>query len=202
MLRLLPEACLGEAYEMTDAIVDAFLSVPNDCTLEGMNRIEARFVEKLFQQVHREPVRTLAQKWPFNRWLEAMRESLRLTRDDIAIALKKDRAFVERLENGDQEPWRFRPGDVCDIVYLFRIHIDVVIDLVANSAAVYSSSGVEAIARAHRGRTSEARGRSTKRALELYLARNLPTVQLGDDISSWLDDLRRELRNRKLEELL
>ena len=131
-----------------------------------------------------------------------MRESVRLTRDDIAAALNRDREFVERLENGDQLPWDFKPSEIGDVVCLFRVHMTAVAELIANSVAVFQSPGVQAVARAHRGRMSEARGRSTKRALDLYVARNAPSVQLGTDITEWLEDLRHDLEGRQAQDLL
>lgn len=201
-LKLLREACSVEEPELNDATVDAFLSIPSECEPQSIRRIEARFVEKLFGDVHREPVRTFAARWPFNRWLESMRESVRLTRDDIAAALNRDREFIERLENGDQLPWDFKPSEIGGVVCLFRVHMTAVAELIANSVAVFQSPSVQAVARAHRGRTSEARGRSTKRALDLYVARNAPTVELGTDINAWLEDLRKDLHGRQAQDLL
>jgi hypothetical protein len=187
---------------LSDAVVDAFLSLPSDCAAETERRIDAKFVAKLFEDLHREPVKSLAAKWPFNRWLEAMRESVRLTRADVAAALSRDVEFVERLENGDRLPWDFKPSDIGDVISLFRVHMTAVTELIANSFAVFNSPGVEAVARAHHGRMSEKRGRSTRRALDLYVARNAPARELGSDVLAWLQELRDELDRRQEHDLI
>jgi hypothetical protein len=202
-LKILQETIDAEQPgELSDAVVDAFLSVPSPRSPETEHRIEAKFVAKLFADLHREPVKNLAAKWPFNRWLEAIRESLRLTRLDVAAALGREVEFVESLENGDRLPWDFTPSDIGDVISLFRVHMTAVTELIANSFTVFNSPGVEAVARAHHGRMSEKRGRSTRRALDLYVARNAPVTEPGAEVLAWLKDVRTELDRRQRHDLI
>ena len=92
--------------ELTDAVVDAFLSTNTECPPQRTERVRALFIQKIFSAVHCEPVQNIEQRWPFGRWIEATRESVRLTRDDIASAIRKNTTFVERLEKGEDLPWR------------------------------------------------------------------------------------------------
>lgn len=204
LLKLLRAAvCSEEAPEFNDATVDVFLAIPNECPPEKLDRIRARFVRRLFDEIHRQPVRILSEKWPLNRWLESMRESVGLTRADIAAALDKDCEFIERLENGDRLPWDLRPREIGDIVCLFRIHMSAIADLVSNSAAVAQFSGLGTVAaRSRSGLMSEDRGHSAKRALDLYLARNAEPIEAGENLARWLEELRQELTLRHANHLL
>ncbi len=204
LLELFREAtCSDEANQLDDVSVDTFLAFPAECSPARAHRIGRLFVRKLFEEIHREPVRTLSTKWPFHRWLESMRTSIRLTRDDIAIALNKDQEFIERLEKGEKLPWEFQAKDIGDVVCLFRIHINAVTELIGNSVSLAGFHGLGAVtARSHKGRMSRARGDSTKRALDLYVARNAKPIKPDPHVERWLGELRQELKNRRAQELL
>ncbi|HKR58559.1 MAG TPA: hypothetical protein VJS64_02410 [Pyrinomonadaceae bacterium] len=132
-----------------------------------------------------------------------MRISFRLTRDDIATALNKDPEFVERLERGEKLPWEFKANDIGDVVCLFRIHMNAVAELIANSVSLAGFRGLGVVsARSHQGRMSKARGESAKRALDLYVARNAAPVEPDHDVQRWLGELRQELRDRHADDLL
>lgn len=194
---------LDSSTVLDDALVDAFLALEPECSPERARRVERLFVKKLFEEIHREPVRSLAAKWPFHRWIESIRTSFRLTRDDIATALNKDHEFVERLENGEKLPWEFKANDIGDVVCLFRIHMNAVAELIGNSVSLSSFRGLGTVsARSHQGRMSKARGDSTKKALDLYVARNAAPVEPDKNVQRWLGDLRQELEGRHADDLL
>jgi hypothetical protein len=192
-----------QSPELTDAVVDAFLSIPVECSPEQVERMRARFVEKMFGELHREPVRQIEEKWPFGRWVEAIRESLRLTRVDIAVALRKDVTFVARLEKGETLPWHLKPQEIGDLICLLRIHMDAVLQLLTNSATASNTTGLgPVVARSRSGHMSDERGDATKKALDLYLARNTKPAALSEEARKWTDLLRQDLQRRQATYLL
>ena len=195
--------CSEHSPEVSDEVADAILSRSEECPPEKAARLRARFVEKVILTLHPRPVREIDAKWPLGRWLEAIRESLRLTREDVAAAAGKEVIFVERLERGEVPPWECDPGDVADLMRLFRLHSSAASQLVNNSAAVSQSRDVRsAAARSRGGHASPERGESARRALEMFLAHNAGPAKPSDAVSRWLDALREALRRRGLNELL
>ena len=120
LLELFREASDSEdSTDLDDMTVRLILASPAECSPERAHRIGTLFAEKLFQEIHQEPVSAdVGAKWPFHRWIESMRTSVRLTSDDIALALNKDPEFVERLETGEKAPWEFKAKDIGDVVCL------------------------------------------------------------------------------------
>jgi hypothetical protein len=204
LLELFREASdSDDSSDLDDGTVRLILACSTECSPERAQRIGTLFAEKLFREIHQEPVRRLGAKWPFHRWLESMRTSVRLTRDDIAIALNKDREFVERLETGEKLPWEFKAKDIGDVICLFRIHMSAVAELIANSVSLEGFRGLGTVsARSHQGRISKARGESTKRALDLYVTRNAIPVKPSEEVERWLADVRLELESRNVQDLL
>lgn len=204
LLRILRfTVCSDIAPELTDQAVDEFISASPESSPEHLRRLTAKFVEKVFASIHGEPVKDLQQKWTFGRWFEAMRESVRLTRKEIATALNQDPSFVERLEAGDVVPWAFSARDIGDLVCLFRVHMNAVSDLISNSIAVSQLPGLGPVAaRSQGGRISEARGHSAKRALDLYLARKAGPAKPDQTVTDWMSALRSDLKRRGAKHLL
>ena len=195
--------CSEHSPEISDEVADAIMSRSEECPPEKTARIRARFVEKVILTLHPQPVREISAKWPLGRWFEAIRESLRLTREDVAAAIGKEASFVERLERGEVMPWECDPGEVADLMRLFRLHSNAASQLVNNSAAVNQVSGVRsAAARSRGGHASAERGDSTKRALEIFLAHNASPAKPDTAVSDWLDALRLALLRRGLNELV
>lgn len=189
--------------EISDEVADAILSKSKECPPEKATDLRARFVEKLILTLHPKPVEEIDARWPLGRWFEAIRESLRLTRDDIATAIRKEVIFVERLERGEVQPWECDPSDVADLMRLFRLHANVASQLVNNSAAVSKARDVRsAAARSRSGHVSAERGESTRRALEMFLAHNATQAKPDSIITKWLDAVNEVLRRRGLDELL
>lgn len=189
--------------EISDEVADTILSKSQECSPEKTARLLARFIEKVILTLHPQPVRKIDARWPLGRWFEAIRESLRLTRDDIAAAVGKEVIFVERLERGEVQPWECDPNDVADLMRLFRLHSNAASHLVNNSAAVDQARDVRsAAARSRGGHASAERGESTRRALEMFLAHNATPAKPDFTITKWLDALREILRRRGLNELL
>lgn len=195
--------CSEHSPEINDEVADAILSRSEECPPEKMARVRARFVEKVILTLHPQPVKEIGGKWPLGRWFEAIRESLRLTREDVAVAIGKEVSFVERLERGEVLPWESDPGEVAELMRLFRLHLNAASQLVNNSAAVNQVNSVRsAAARSRGGHASSERGDSTKRALEMFLAHNAASAKPDDNITEWLDALSLALRCRGLNELV
>jgi hypothetical protein len=189
---------------LTESVVEALSSEAAEVPSGTVARAEARFVIKVLSKFYPEFVRQ-AEKLPFGRWIGKVMENARLSRGMIATALGKDEAFIKLLETGDILPWELEPGEAADIISLFRIHIDAVIQLLAVSLAVSRTRArgeKMAAARAHKGRPSRERSESTKLAWDLYLAHKAPDTELSREILQWLVKVRDELRNRQAGHLL
>jgi transcriptional regulator with XRE-family HTH domain len=195
--------CSEHSPELTDEVVDAILSKTVECPPDKTARVRTRFVEKILWALHHEPVRRIDHKWTLGRWVEAVRESVRLTRADVATALGQDVAFIERLERGELTPWECPPDSAANLMRLFRIHISAMAQLVSNSAAVSQSRGVGSVAaRSRGGHASSDRGESTKRALDLFLAHNAAPAKPDSAVTNWIEAVREALRRRQLTDLL
>jgi hypothetical protein len=195
--------CSEHSPDLNDEVVDAILSRAEECLPEKTARVRRRFVEKILWTLHHEPVRRIDNKWTLGRWIEAVRESVRLTRADIATAIGQDIAFVERLERGELLPWDCHPDSAANLMSLFRIHINAMSQLVWNSATVSQVRGVGSVAaRSRSGHASSDRGESTKRALDLFLAHNAAPAKSDANVSNWIESVRDALRKRQLDELL
>jgi transcriptional regulator with XRE-family HTH domain len=158
----------------------------------------ADFVKNVLAELHRRPVRELAQPWPFGRWLEATRQGARLSRENVALALEKDEDFVEQIETGEILPWNLSVSDAAKIVILFRVHMDVIKQLVHSSYVV--SKAREALKKAkrpHRGERFEEKDPSVKLAVDLYYARNSEFIEMSEDVTKWLISLGEKLQSLK-----
>jgi hypothetical protein len=189
--------CSEDSPGLSDAVVGAFISTQTPTSREITDRVRAKFVARVLDAFHDTPVREIREKWPFGRWIEAVRESVRLTRADIGAAVSRSSDFIEKLENGDLPPWSFKPDEIADLVCLFRIHMNAIAQLVSYSAAVSQRRTIGHVsARSHSGRISEARGRSAKKALDLYLARNVEPSPASEDINRWMEELKKSIQRR------
>ena len=174
-----------------------------DCSHSELNRVRALFVAKVFRAIHHQPVRHFDEKWTFGRWLEAIRESVRLTREDIADAIGKDVLFVEQLENGEVLPWECSSSDIADLVCLFRIHINAVLQLLMSTIAVGQIRCLGSVGGPpYERHLLEPNNKAVRKAFDLYLARNADTYEMSESISDWLDCLRQDLKSRSMDLLL
>jgi transcriptional regulator with XRE-family HTH domain len=191
------------APPLTDSVVDAFLASEVECPEGIVNRVRARFVERVLADLRQEPVRKVEEKLSFGRWVEQARENARLSRQDVGAAIGKDQSFIESVESGFTLPWGLKTTELARIVSLFRLHVDAVSELVSRSFAL-SSVRIrgEVLARSHRGRMSQERGSSTRRALDMFLAQNVKDGELNEEVTNCLGALRDELRRMGALELL
>ncbi len=195
--------CSADAPSLTDAVVDAFLLSPAQSPPETAERVRTLFVKKLFDKLHSEPVREIKEKWPFGRWVEAIRESFRLTRQDVCATLRVGPHFLERLENGDSPPWSFSPKEIADLLCLLRVHMSAVHQLVMNSLAVAKMHGLGPVsARSYSGQRTEVRAQAVKKALDLYLARNVSPTGMDQEVGRWMEEVRKSLERRQATYLL
>ncbi len=191
------------APPLTDSVVDAFLASETECSEEMVNRVRVRFVEKVLADLHQEPVRKVEEKISLGRWLEQARERAHLGRHDIGAAIGRDQLFIESIETGDTQPWGLKVSELARIVSLFGLHIDAVSELISGSFAL-SNIRIqgEVLARSHRGRMSQERGSSTRRALDMFLARNVERCESSEEVTNCLTALRDELQRIGALELL
>ena len=129
----LKESLLGEdAPPLTDADADALLSLPVKTSPASVKRMRKRYVEKAFDSVYPEPVRSVYGS-TFGSWIKVARMRPNLVPESVAIVLGKDAEFVEHLEAENVAPWDIPPRLMADIVTLFHIHIDALAELLSGS---------------------------------------------------------------------
>jgi transcriptional regulator with XRE-family HTH domain len=140
---------------------------------------------------------------PFGRWIQTVRHTARLAVSDIAAAMGKEPSYVDRLESGSTCPWDLDPQDIAHLVCLFRVHMKATLFLIQKSFDVSCAqlSG-DVTARAHRGKMTRERGDSTRRALDMFLARNAKPKKLDDSITEWLSKVQKQLEDWQAKELI
>lgn len=189
---------------LTDAIVDSFLALPEEYPEEKIRRMRSRFVERLLAEANPEPVRTLKEKLPFGRWLEAVRQKAKLTREDVAAVIGVEPAYVEQIETGDLAPQSLPGNELGPLVQLFRLHVDAMRHLLLTSIAVGRARANLGVAgRLTPGKEARKTADAMKLALDTYLA---DTVEIGADAESEVEDclttVRGYLEARQARELL
>jgi transcriptional regulator with XRE-family HTH domain len=189
---------------LTDTVVDSFLALPEQYPEEKIRRMRSRFVECLLVEANPSPVRTLKEKLPFGRWIEAIRQKAKLTREDIAAVIGMELAYVEQVESGDLAPQTLPCNELGALVQLFRLHVDAVRDLLLISIAVGRARANLGVAgRLAPGKEARKTAEAMKLALDTYLA---DTVEISADVESEVEDcmaaVRGYLEARQARELL
>lgn len=128
------------APPLTDEVVDVFLALPVEEDPHAIERRRANFAIAIISELHQEPVRKIEGKRSFGEWIQSIRGKARLTREAIAAAVQKDTPFIERLETGRTSPFKLDPRDISELICLFRLHIDGLAQLLANTAAAASEN--------------------------------------------------------------
>jgi transcriptional regulator with XRE-family HTH domain len=160
-----------DAPPLSDAVIDAFLALPEDYPEEQVQRMHARFVERLLAETNPEPVRKAKEKLPLGRWIEAARQKVKLTREDISAALGKEPSYVEQVETGGVAPHSLPSNELGTIAQLFRVHIDALRDLLLTSIAVGQNRDKLGVAgRISPGAQAKKTADTMKLALDMYLA--------------------------------
>jgi hypothetical protein len=211
ILNLIDASLLSDdAPPLTDAEVETFLSLPIKRSPSTLRRMRRRFVAKVFEALHPEPVRRVEGGLRFGDWAESTRERARLTRSAVGEALGKDQFYVERIENEEILLWKLTPTKAADIVVLFRVHIDALAQLLSKSFA--AERDAEVIRRQHEallrgggvsssdlcaGMIGPSDRHSASREPER--ASQLP---LSEEIVRFLEKLRKTLEQRKVVHLL
>lgn len=185
------------APPLSERAINSFLSLPDNEIKVDTKSMLAGFTKKVFASLHKRPVRQLAQPWPFGRWLEGTRQSVRLTHENVAAALGKDEAFVEQIETGEILPWKLSLSDAEEIVILFRVHMDVVEQLVHSSYVVSKAREALEKAESRRKKRFEEKDPSVKLAVDLYYARNSEPIEMNQEVTEWLISLRERLKGNK-----
>lgn len=179
----------------TDLVVDAYLSLTPEYSEEEQKLMYVRYVEKVFKKLHPRRVVHLDEKWPLGRWLEATRSSARLTCEDIADALGQSASYVMEIETGEILPWSMPAREIAKLVILFRLHTDALAEMVYASYVVCESRRKLPGDLSVLGLDAGTTGQSVDFALDLYYARNTPTMDPVADVEKWLSDVRNEIRS-------
>jgi transcriptional regulator with XRE-family HTH domain len=204
----LRESLLSEdSPPLTEQEAEILLSVPTKVkgSPAAIRKLRKSFVEKLFVNLHQEPVRDVKRGYPFGAWLKEAREKARLTREDIAESIGKDASFIERVESEQVLPWTLTPSTMANIVILFRIHIDAVAQLLSASfvadeerklsQAMSTRPSLTSGVRAMVGGPGETPSNKDEGSTSDYLPMNEEIVRL-------LDKLRKILEQRQATHLL
>lgn len=202
ILRLLGESyCSEHDLPLTNSVVDAFIATPTECSDGAVDRMWARFVEKVLSDFHQTPVREV-EDLPFGRWIEATRKKAGLTSQDIGTAIGKDQTFIERIENGTTYPWSLSLSDITNLVRLFRLHINAFTQLAASSLTLSRArTAGDVIGRSHGGKSTQERGDSLRRSLDLYLAKNAKREEPSEEITNLIGELRKSLERQQATDL-
>lgn len=145
----------------------------------------------------------------FGRLLHFLRDKSGLTQIDIAKLLRRDKSYVERLENCKIDPLKMPISDLADIIELFRINISELVRAIKETATLSyaKTSNINAMARASIKAGTKQRGESISHAIDSVLLAIAKKEGANDrnktDIDeSFLNELRKELRNRGCSDLL
>jgi transcriptional regulator with XRE-family HTH domain len=191
------------APPLTDALVDAFLDTPVECSQESINRIRARFAEKVLMDIHKTPVTDIKEKLPFGRWIEAIRQKARLTREDVATAIKKDANYIEAIETGTLAPWNSGTSDIVRLIDLFRLHIRAFSELLSISFAVNQRKGAIGVSpRRSSKQGAKAENEIMSRVLDIRLANKSLPGELNNEIREFLNGVANELMQCQIKDLL
>lgn len=145
----------------------------------------------------------------FGRLLHFLRDKSGLTQIDIARLLRRDKSYVESLENCKIDPLKMPISDLADIVELFRINVSELVRAVKETATLSyaKASNVNAMARASIKAGTKQRGESISHAIDSVLLAIAKKEGASDhnktDIDdSFLNELRKELLKRGCSDLL
>ena len=198
------------ALELNDTIVDSLLEQPvGQVSDPATERATARL------QIHRQDdaiarAKTMIadmQSLPFGRFMEAVREKAGITKVQIAGRLKKDEAYISRIERGDLSPVSIPTPDFTDIMGLFHVGIGVVSQMVAASSRIAESKHTDrASARSHGGLRHDTRTADVERALDAFARKMQKKAATSSgvppEIEACLTRVRDELQRRGRKDLL
>lgn len=203
ILKLLDDALQADSViDVSDADANAILMQSPECSEESLQRMRRIFVEKALSGINKVPV-TEAENTPFGRWIEKIRGKASLSSESIEKAIGKRSPYIERLETGALMPWKLPASDVAELIGLFRIHIKALRQMVLASLVVNQTPLTgDVIARSHGGKVSKERGDSTKRALDMFLARNSKSVEITPEIELWLKGVTEHLERSNMTNLV
>lgn len=145
----------------------------------------------------------------FGRLLQYLRDKSGLTQNDIAGLLRKDKSYIENLENCQVDPLKMPISDLADIIELFRINLSELMRAVKETATLSyaKTSKINAMARSPIKAGTQQRGDSVAHAIDSVLLAIAKKEGLSDQNrmkidESFLAGLRKELLKRGHSDLL
>lgn len=211
ILNLIDASLLSdEAPPLTDAEVETFMSAPVKRSPSTFKRMRKRFVAKVFEALHPEPVKRVESGVTFGEWVEATRERARLTREAVGEALGQDRIYVERVESEEILLWKLTPSKGADIVILFRVHVGALTNLLSASLRVVRDAEMirrqhEALLRGGLASSGDMYAGMMERGDRRSASRESEQASgyaLSEEIIRFLEKLRKTLEQRKAFHLL
>lgn len=143
----------------------------------------------------------------FGRLLQFLRDKSGLAQIDIARLLRKDKTYVEKLEDCQIDPLKMPACDLVDILELFRINLSEFVRAVKEYVTLLSAktSKVSGMARSSVKAGTKERGESLSHAIDsvlLEIAKKEGQNHHADVDSNFLEELKKELIKRGSNDLL
>jgi hypothetical protein len=198
------------ALELNDTIVDSLLEHPVGEVTDTAAELAIARLQIRRQDAALARAKTLVpdgRSLPLGRFIEAIREKAGMTRIQIAWRLKKNEAYISRLERGDLGPVSIPPTDFVDIMGLIQIGLrEVTAMVVASISTAASKHTYRAAARSHGGLPHDTRTADVERALDAFarkMQKKAPTgSSIPPELDSFLKLVRDELERRGRTDLL
>ncbi|HWT02900.1 MAG TPA: hypothetical protein VN256_21805 [Pyrinomonadaceae bacterium] len=175
---------------------------------EDAKRMFVHFAAKLLRDHYTKPLRRPMVKelfktetQPYGRLLETMILDLRLLTGSVNDALNKPQGYIERVITGETKPWELSPAEGAEISVMFRIHAELLPDLLRWSAAAFKQR--EAAGQSGRSlpRLEEASSEAL-RLLDIGAAAMNPGMELPGEAEAWISVVLAEIEKRQAYDLL
>jgi len=173
-IRYVHELTADYARDLTDEDIDKILaSVPEEPESERDETAWPKFVRTVLSNLYDEPRRSKGRYATLGDFLKEARKATNFTQADVAAALGKDIALVERIESDRTPLSSLDPTDTADLACLLSIHIKALKDMLPRQIHLPPSTG------GSRGLLTMTPGVS---------------MRISDTDAQWLEEVRRVLK--------
>ena len=202
-------ASSGELDSFINKIADRIYNelIPTPLSERELKSLYQTVKKASQKKVLRDARKYLTVNLAFGRLLQFLRDKSGLTQIDIARLLRKDKSYVENLENCQIDPLKMPVCDLVDILELFRINLSEFVRAIKEYATLLSTktSKVSAMARSSIKVGTKRRGESLAHAIDsvlLAIAKKEGQNHHTDVDSNLLEELKKELIKRGSNDLL
>lgn len=177
-------------------------------TPEDAKRMFVHFAANLIRDQYPKPLRRALIKelfktdiQPYGRLLENVILGLHLLPERVNDALNKPQGFIERIISGETKPWELSPVEGAEVSDLFRIHGELLPDLLRWSAAAFKQREVARQKDQSLPQLDEASPEAL-RLLDIGAAAMNPDMELPGEAEAWIPKVLAELKKREADDLL